>query len=110
MNPRIQRGDQRGPSMSLTITIDRTAGGLFRAEVAEQSHLVFEHADLGGLVEELKRRLDLIAVAPDGRILLAEVKGGNDDAEDNAARAQVAKSALRNEQLDELIKRYPVPA
>ena len=94
--------------MSLTITIDRTEEGLFRAEFTEHSRSVVEHADLSGLVEELKRRLDLIAVTTDGRILLNQVETC-DDAEDAAARAEVERAALRNEELDELIDRHPVP-
>ena len=46
--------------MSLTITIDRTEGGRFRALVAEQPRLVIEHNELSELVEELKRNLDTI--------------------------------------------------
>jgi hypothetical protein len=94
--------------MSLTITIDRTEAGLFRAEVTEHPRLIIEHDDLAEMVEELKRKLDLITVAPDGRLLLFEVKeqGGADD---TAARAEVERTALRNEELDELIDRYPVP-
>jgi hypothetical protein len=42
--------------MSLTITFDRTEGGLYRAEVAEHPRHVIEHADLSALVAELKRR------------------------------------------------------
>lgn len=45
--------------MSLTITIDRIEGGLFRADVAEHPRLVIEHGDLSGLVEELKQTPDL---------------------------------------------------
>ena len=95
--------------MSLTITINRTEDGLFRAELTEHVRSVFEHTDLSGLVEELKRKLDLIAVTPDGRILLAEIKicGDSDEA---TARAEVERVALRNEELDELIDRHPVPA
>jgi hypothetical protein len=95
--------------MSLTITIDRTEQGRFRAEVTEHPRLVIEHDDLSELVEELKRNLDTIAVMPDGRLLLVEAKTGH-DAEEVAARAEVERSALRNEELDELIDRYPVPA
>ena len=95
--------------MSLTITIDRTEGGLFRAEVAEQPRLVIEHSDLAVLVAELKQQLDLIALTPDGRISLGEVNMGN-DTDAAAARAGVERTAMRNEELDELIDRYPVPA
>ncbi|MFI5457937.1 MAG: hypothetical protein ACHRXM_21060 [Isosphaerales bacterium] len=95
--------------MSLTITIDRTEGGRFRALVAEQPRLVIEHDDLSELVEELKRNLDMIAVMPDGRLWLIQAKARN-QAEETAARAEVERTALRNEELDELIDRYPVPA
>ena len=60
--------------MSLTITIDRTEVGRFRALVAEQPRLVFEHDELPELVEELKRNLDMLVVTPDGRLLLIETK------------------------------------
>src|SRR5690348_453723 len=93
--------------MSLTITIDRTKAGRFRAEVAEDPPLVLEHDELSELVEELKRNLDLIAVMPDGRLLLGEAKWGTVTDE---ARAEVERTALRNEELDELIDQYPVPA
>lgn len=94
--------------MSLTITIDRTEGGRFRAFVAEPPPLVIERDDLSDLVEELKRNLDLIAVMPDGRLLLVQAKVHN-HADEATARAEVEKTALRNEELDELIERYPVP-
>ena len=90
--------------MSLIITIDRVEGGRFRAEVTDCHGLVIERADLAGLVEELKRTLDAIGIAPDGRLLL---QGDPDEA---TARAEIQRTALRNEELDELIDRYPVPA
>jgi hypothetical protein len=95
--------------MSLTITIDRIDGGRFRAEVAEDPRLVIEHGDLPGLIEELKQKLDMIVVTDDGKRLLLEFKT-SDDTADAADRAQVEKTALRNEDLDELVDRYPVPA
>jgi hypothetical protein len=95
--------------MSLTITIDRTEGGRFRALVAEQPLILIEQDELSELVEELKRNLDMIAVMPDGRLLLIEAKAGN-RADDAAGRAEVERTALRNEDLDKLIDRYPVPA
>jgi hypothetical protein len=95
--------------MSLTITIDRTEGGRFRALVAEQPRLVMEHDELSELVEELKRNLDTIAVMPGGRLLLIKAKAHN-HAYEAVCRTEVEKSALRNEDLDELIDRYPVPA
>ena len=95
--------------MSLTITIDRTEGGRFRALVAEQPRLVIERDELSELVEELKRNLDPIGVMPDGRLLLFQGKVGN-QADEAAVRAEIEKKALRNEELDELIDRYPVPA
>ena len=95
--------------MSLTITIDRTEGGRFRALVAEQPRLVMEHDELSELVEELKRNPDMIAVMPDGRLLLIQATARN-QADEAAARAEVERTALRNEELDELIDRYPVPA
>jgi hypothetical protein len=64
----------RSRSMSLTITIDRTEGGRFRALVAEQPRLVMEHDELSELVEELKLNLDMIAVMPDGRLLLIQAE------------------------------------
>jgi len=93
--------------MSLTITIDRTEAGRFRAEVAEYPPLVIEHDELSELVEELKRNLDLFAVMPGGRLLLAEATAGTNAA---VARAEIERTALRNEELDDLIDRYPVPA
>src|ERR1022692_1390964 len=95
--------------MSLTITIDRTEGGRFRALVAEQPRFVIEHDKLSELVEDLKRNLDLIGVVPDGRLLLFQAKVGN-QADEAALRAEIERKALRNEELDELIDRYPVPA
>jgi hypothetical protein len=95
--------------MSLTITIDRTEGGRFRAQVAEHPRLVLEHDELSELVEELKRSLDMIAVMPDGRLLLIQGKAPN-QADEATARAEVERTALRNEELDALIDRYPVPA
>jgi Mrp family chromosome partitioning ATPase len=62
--------------MPLTITIDLTEGGRFRALVAEQPRLVIEHDELSELVEELKRNLDMIVDMPDGRLLLIESKAG----------------------------------
>jgi hypothetical protein len=95
--------------MSLTITIDRTEGGRFRASVAEQPRLVLEHDELSELVEELKQNLDMIAVLPDGGLLLTQAKVPS-EADEAIARAEVERTALRNEELDELIDRYPVPA
>ncbi len=95
--------------MSLTITIDRTEAGGYRAEVAEHPRLVIEHDELSELVEELKRNLDTIAVMPDGRLFLVEANT-RDDVDEAAARAEVASTALSNERLDALIERYPVPA
>ena len=95
--------------MSLTITIDRTEGGRFRALVAEEPRLVIEHDELPELVEELKRNLDLIVVTSDGRLLLFEAKGSN-EADEAAVRGEIERTALRNEELDALIDRYPVPA
>jgi hypothetical protein len=95
-------------SMSLTITIDRTEGGRFRAFVAEQPRLVMEHDQLSELVEELKRNLDMIAFLPDGRLFLIE-DTMQDQADEAIARAEVESTALRNEEIDELIDRYPVP-
>jgi hypothetical protein len=89
--------------MSLTITIDRIEGGSFRAEVADRPGLVIERADLTGLIEELKRTLDALSIAPDGTLLLRP------ETVEAAARAIVEKSALRNSELDELIDEYPVP-
>ncbi len=51
----------------------------------------------------------MIALTPDGRLLFIETKAGS-QADDAAARAKVEGTALRNEELDELIDRYPVPA
>src|SRR5262249_54254409 len=93
--------------MSLTITIDRTEPGRFRAEVAEDPPLVLEHDELSELVEELKRNLDLIAVMPEGRLLRGEAKWGTDIDE---ARAEVERTARRNEEIDKLIAGYPAPA
>jgi hypothetical protein len=95
--------------MSLTITIDRTEEGRFRALVAEQPRVVMEHDDLSALVEELKQNLDMIAVQPDGGLLLIQAKAGN-QVDEAAARGEIERMALRNEELDELIDRYPVPA
>ena len=95
--------------MSLTITIDRTEEGRFRALVAEQPGLVIEHDEFSEFVEELKRSLDVIAVMPDGRLLLFQAKGFN-QADEAAARAELERTGIRNEELDELIGRYPVPA
>jgi hypothetical protein len=95
--------------MSLTITIDRTEGGRFRASVAQQPRLVIEHDQLDELVEEIKRHLNMIAVMPDGRLLLIQAQARN-QADEAAARAGVERTALRNEELDKLIDRYPVPA
>jgi hypothetical protein len=94
--------------MSLTITFDRTEGGLYRAEVAEHPRHVIEHADLSALVAEPKRNLDFLAVTPDGKLLLGPSRTGDDTA-DAAARAEVERTTLRNEELDELIEQYPVP-
>jgi hypothetical protein len=95
--------------MSLTITIDRTEAGGFRAEVGENSLLVIESNDLPALIEELKRKLDKLALTPDGRLLF--VQAGTETLVDEvAARAEVERAALRNQDLDELIDRYPVPA
>jgi hypothetical protein len=98
--------------MSLTITIDRTERGFFRAAVGDDSRVIIEHAELSMLVEELKGKLDMIAVTPDGRHLFFEVETGRhaEADEDAAARANVEKTALGNAELDELIDRYPVPA
>jgi hypothetical protein len=95
--------------MSLTITIDRTEEGRFRAEVADHPRLVIEHDELSELVEHLKRNLDMIAVMPDGNLFLFETKA-HDDIHEADARAEVERTALRNESLDALIDRYPVPA
>jgi hypothetical protein len=95
--------------MSLTITIDRTEGGRFRAFVAEQPLIVIEQDELPELVEELKRNLDMIVVMPDGRLLLIEAEAGG-EADEPTARAEVERTALRNEELDKLINRYPVPS
>jgi hypothetical protein len=46
--------------MSLTITIDRTERGRFRALVAGQPLIVIEQDELSELVEELKRNLDTV--------------------------------------------------
>jgi hypothetical protein len=96
-------------NMSLTITIGRTEAGRFRAEVADHPRLVIEHGELSELVEDLKRNLDLIAVMPDGRLLLFQDETVS-DTDEAAARAEVARTALSNERLDALIDRYPVPA
>ena len=95
--------------MALTITIDRTEDGLFRAEVAAPPGLVIEDADLSRLVEELKQKLDQIFVTPDGTLLIVQTKT-DVVSHDAAARAEVERTALRNEELDELIERYPVPS
>jgi hypothetical protein len=95
--------------MSLTITIDRTGGGRFRALVAEQPLIVIGQDELWELVEELKRNLDMIAVMQDGRLLLIEAKAGS-RTDEAGARAEVERTALDNEDLDKLIDRYPVPA
>jgi hypothetical protein len=95
-------------NMSLTITIDRTAGGRFRAELFDDTRLIIEHDELSQLVEELKRSLDLIDVMPDGSLLVGQVKTSG-DADEAVARAEVERSAMRNEELDALIHRYPVP-
>ena len=81
--------------MSVTITIDRTDDGTFRAELTADPKVVIEGADLAGLVEELKDRLDAISVAADGEVFFFNTKA--------------ARPALRNEELDALIERYPVP-
>jgi hypothetical protein len=91
--------------MSLTITIDRIEGGAFRAAVTDCPGFVIERPDLPGLVAELKRSLDRIVIDANGRLALHL-----SDALEAAARATVEASALRNEELDELIDRHPVPA
>src|SRR5262249_6929190 len=95
--------------MSLTITIDRTEAGRFRALVAEQPRLVIEHDELPDLVDELKRNLDMLVATADGRLLLFQAKGSN-QTDEAAVRAEIERTALRNEEIDELIDRYPVPA
>jgi hypothetical protein len=80
-----------------------------RAEVADHPRLVIEHDELSEVVEDLKRNLDAIVVMPDGRLLLVEAKR-HDDADEAAARSEVERTAMRNESLDALIDRYPVPA
>jgi hypothetical protein len=95
--------------MSLTITIDRTEDGRFRAMVAEEPRLIIERDELSAVVEALKQDLDTIAVMPDGSLLLMGAKA-RDQPDETAARADVERGALRNVDLDELIKRYPVPA
>ena len=94
--------------MPLTTTIDRTEQGRFRALVAEQPRLVIESDDLSELVEELKQNLDMIVAMPHGGFFLIEAKGSS-ETYDAAARAEVERGALRNEELDELIDRYPAP-
>jgi hypothetical protein len=98
--------------MSLTITFDRTERGLFRAAMGDGSRVIIEHADLSVLVEELKGKLDMIAVTPDGQHLVFEAEAGRhtEADEDATARANVEKTALSNAELDKLIDRYPVPA
>lgn len=95
--------------MSLTITIDRTEQGRFRAEVGAHPRVVIEGEDLTCVVEELKQRLDLIAVSADGSLSLVEAKSSVDPS-DTEARAAVEKDALRNEELDDLMTRYPIPS
>ena len=95
--------------MSLTITIDRTDAGLFRAEVEAHPIVVIEGDDLSGLLEELKRTIELIGLTPDGQLLLLQAKIG-DDSDEVVARAVVERKALCNEELDDLIGRYPVPS
>jgi hypothetical protein len=95
--------------MSLTITIDRTEQGRFRALVAEQPRLIIESDDLSDLVEELKQNLDMIVVMPDGGLSLIEAKASS-QTDEAAARAEVERAALRHNELDGLIDRYPVPA
>jgi hypothetical protein len=97
--------------MSLTITIDRTEAGLFRAAVGDDSRVIIEHAELSTLVEELKGTLDMLAVTPDGQHLFLESKVDEPSEADDvaAARADVEKTALSNAELDALIDRYPVP-
>ena len=82
----------RSSRMSLTITIDRTEGGRFRALVAEQPRLVIEHDALSDVVEELKRNLDMIAVMPDGGLLLIQAKMSN-QTDEAAGRGEVEKTA-----------------
>jgi hypothetical protein len=103
-----RRDVPQGKNKSLTITIDRTAEGRFRAELFEDPRLIIEHDELSELVEDLKRNLDLIAVMPDGRLLVGPFKTSR-GADEAVARAEVERSAIRNEELDALIDRYPVP-
>ena len=77
--------------------------------VPEQPRLVIEHDELSDLVEDLKRRFDVIAVMPDGHRLVLQAKAG-DESDEAAVRAEIKRTALRNKELDELIDRYPVPA
>jgi hypothetical protein len=93
--------------MSLTITIGRVQGGGFRAEVADRPQLVIENAELPRLVEELKQVLDSLAVTDDGTLIVGEPE--MDFAADDAARAEVERTALRNAELEELLARYPAP-
>jgi hypothetical protein len=94
--------------MSLTITIDRTDEGLFRAEVSDRERTVIERANLRELAEELKQKIDLITVAPDG-LLAFQITGSRQDNE-AVARGAVESTALRREELDKLIEKYPVPS
>ena len=76
--------------MPLTITIDRTEEGRFRALVAEQPRLVIESDDLSEMVEELKQNLDMIVAMPDGGFFLIEAKGPS-QTDEAGARAQVER-------------------
>ena len=94
--------------MPLTLSIDRTEDGLFRAEVAGRPETAIERDDLRELIEALKQTLDMVVLNPDGTLTLIplETEGGTEEAR---LRAEVEKTALRNEDLDRLIERYPVP-
>jgi hypothetical protein len=89
--------------MSLTITIGRTEGGLFRAEITEGSRLIIEHTDLLMLVEALREKLATIAVTPDGQLLFFEAKTEVDD----AACAEAEKRGGSDAELDERTDRFP---
>ncbi len=93
--------------MSLTITIDRTDAGLFRAEVSDRERTVIERRP-PRTGRGIKQRIDLITVAPDG-LLAFQVKEARQE-DEAVARAAVESTALRREELDKLIERYPVPS
>ncbi len=96
------------PESIATITIDRQAEGRLTIQVRPSDSVVVDEGELPGLIEGLRERLALEVIFGGSGGIIRRYKLSEEDIE-AILRDAISMVALRNEEIDELNERHPVP-